>query len=355
MSDDENISQESKTLLEALKKMKIETVSDFEHFLQKEKEKSASTSNVKETKEATKYPRISLFFGETGKGEVSYRTWRYEVNCLLRERAYSNESMLLGIRRSLRGEAADMVMRLGETAKIGDILETFQSAFGNTETVHTILKKLHACEQQPDESVIKFAARVEEMFSQAVDLGAVNRSQQALLKSIFYEGLNFDLKTGTSFKYETISDYNEFKSIVRKLESEMQQARGKQEPKGKTSCNATSEKEETVKPSKIDALLEKMNQVIEKLEQDKTNTTQNQQQVSSGATGQVWRRDRGPRHFRGRGRGEFNNRPYRGFGKGDAPFSQRRPTASKTFRPANLRCYQCDELGHFARDCPLNK
>jgi len=47
-----------------------------------------------------------------------------------------------------------------------------------------------------------------------------------LLKSVFYEGLNTDIKIASSYKYETIANYNLFKTEVRKLEDEMHRAKG---------------------------------------------------------------------------------------------------------------------------------
>ena len=108
-----------------------------------------------------------------------------QVNCLMRENTYNKESMMLGIRRSLRGEAAAMLMRLGETTSIDTLLCTFHSTFGNTETAESILEKCHACKQEPEESVVAYTSRIKEFCSQAVEHGAVIRAQQALLSTVF--------------------------------------------------------------------------------------------------------------------------------------------------------------------------
>ncbi|KAH3748101.1 hypothetical protein DPMN_182538 [Dreissena polymorpha] len=174
--------------------------------------------------------------------------------------------MLLGIRRSVRGEAADMVMRLGEEAKVEDILELFQSSFGNIETPESTF---HACAQGENEPVVKYASRIEEMFSRAVELGAPARTQQLLLKSVFYEGLNVELKIASSFKYETTSDYNIFKAEIRKLELEFQ----RRKPRGKSKqCQATTLKPENSELGEIKSLLEKMNARMEVLEEEKGQT-----------------------------------------------------------------------------------
>lgn len=350
------VTEEEKELLEAMKVHKIETKSDFEQFIQAQNPASPPSGAVpKFEAPSVKFPRISLFFGEPGKGEVTYRTWRYEVNCLLREKSYSKESLMLGIRRSLRGEAAAMLMRLGETASIDSILDMFHSSFGNTETPESILKRFHACEQELEESVVTYACRVEELFSQAVELGALLRSQQVLLKSVFYEGLNTDLKIASTYKFESISDYNTFKAEIRKLEEEMKRAKSKTDSKKKATCSAASKKDGggDSKPSselgEVKELLEKLNQRIDKLEEEKKTATNMQQQQMAG---NVYRGARGMRHFRGRGRGNFQSRPYRGHGRGQSQYKPRRPTAGATFKPSG--CFNCGEEGHFARNCPLN-
>ena len=59
----------------------------------------------------------------------------------MRENTYNKEDLLLGIRRSLRDEAAAMLTRLGETATIDSMLDMYHSALGNTQTPEYILKK----------------------------------------------------------------------------------------------------------------------------------------------------------------------------------------------------------------------
>ena len=360
----QSISEEEIALLKVLKKMKLDDPEQLEDVLTK---KSMKQEEKYQEKDSLKFPRISLFYGEPGKGEVSYRAWRYEVNCLIKDKTYSHASMLLGIRRSLRGEAADMVMRLGEEAKVEEILELFQSSFGNIESPESTLKKFHACEQGENEPVVKYASRVEEMFSRAVELGALARTQQILLKSVFYEGLNVELKIASAFKYETTSDYNMFKAEIRKLEQEFQSRKSTGKSK---QCQATTLKPENSELGEIKSLLEKMNARIEVLEKEKgqTNVMQQYPQNRRGNPGETEanpktrgsdrgyhvRGQRGPRHFTGM-RDQFQGRrPFRGQGRGTESYRPKRPFGSNMFKP-HIQCYSCNEYGHFASECPLNE
>ena len=77
-----------------------------------------------------------------------------------------------------------MLTRLGETATIESMLDMFHSAFGNTETPEYIFKDIHGCEQEPAESIVSYAGKVEELCYQAVELHAIQRSQHVLLKNV---------------------------------------------------------------------------------------------------------------------------------------------------------------------------
>ena len=113
-----------------------------------------------------------------------------------------------------------MAMRLGEDANIDTILLNFHSTFGNVSSQEAILKKFHGCSQEKGESVAKYASRVEELFSQAVELKALERTQQAVLKCVFYEGLFTSLKVASMYTFENVKEYNAFKAEVRTLEAE---------------------------------------------------------------------------------------------------------------------------------------
>lgn len=136
----DDISEEELKLLGAIRTLDVkpegvDSKEGFESFLKKYEETFKG-----QTTEKRQTPRISTFFGEEGKGDVSYRTWRYEIECLLEERIYSEDVLLLAIRRSARGEAADILRRLGTKASVGDILKKFESTYGQIDNPETILK-----------------------------------------------------------------------------------------------------------------------------------------------------------------------------------------------------------------------
>ena len=353
----EGLTEEQKALLGALEKFRVSTPEDLENLL---KNAAAEQKEVvikeEKVRDPGKYPRISLFYGEKGKGEVNYRTWRYEVNCLIKKQMYSKDGLLLGIRRSLRGEAAAMAMRLGECASVGDILDTFNAAFGNTETPESILKKFHGCTQDKGEPVVQYAARLEEYFSMAIELGALTRSQSIVLKTVFHEGLHVDLKLASMYKFEKVSDYNDFKTEVRKLEADLSTVAAK-----KTTCAAAANTQPTEgsEMNEVKTLLHQLQAKIDKIEKQqeeiKVQSAQQQPEMTgnqnSGPQRLTMRGFRGQRHFRG-----TLNRGAQHQGNGRGTYRPQRPVATNVFRPnlSTVRCYNCDQMGHFARDCTLN-
>lgn len=73
------------------------------------------------------FAKISTFYGETGKGEVSFYTWKYEVRCLLEEKVYREEQILQGIRRSCKGEAANILRRLCAGVRLKKYLRSLRA------------------------------------------------------------------------------------------------------------------------------------------------------------------------------------------------------------------------------------
>ena len=318
-----------------IKPEKVETTEEMETFIR---------DYNKEAIERRQLPRISIFFGEDGKGEVTYQTWKYEIECLKQEKKYPEDQILLAIRRAAKGEAANILRRLGVKVSIDEILKKFNSTFGDIDSPELIMKKFYAVEQKPSESLISYAARIEELFSQAVQVKALDAKQESILKSVFYQGLRQPLKQFGNLKHETIRDYDRFKIEMRKIESELESSTKKEKEKETPAkCNTVTQKSSDME--EVKNLLKQMNEKITALEE------QRDQQQSTAQRGRGTYR--GPRHFRG-----FYNRGT--YQRGRGQYRPTRPTSTSTFRPGapgqkKFTCYSCGEEGHIARNCPGNQ
>ena len=202
---------------------KIEGPSDLLHFLKtfghliddhEITEKSKSRG-------AYHYPKLSNFYGDESKGDVSWETFKFEVKSLLVEKTFSDEQLLLGVRRAVKGNAGDVVRRLGTGVTIHEVLEKLESTFGNIETKESILRKFYSCQQKLNESIVQYSSRLEEIFAQAVELKALDRKDDEKMKQVLYQGLLSELKHQAAYKNDIISDYDRFKIELRKMENEL--------------------------------------------------------------------------------------------------------------------------------------
>ena len=104
-------------------------------------------------------PKISFFSGDEpqGKSEVTFREWRFEVQCLFSDPEDTLESTVItAIRRSLRGTAKDLLIPLGERASISAILQKLETFFGDISTNEMIMQEFFNAYQKSGESVTAF-------------------------------------------------------------------------------------------------------------------------------------------------------------------------------------------------------
>ena len=75
----------------------------------------------------TRTPNLTVFSGDPKAKNESFDLWKYEITCLLEESQHSKTTIAEAARRSLRGEAAKVVKRLGPGAPIEVILTKLTS------------------------------------------------------------------------------------------------------------------------------------------------------------------------------------------------------------------------------------
>lgn len=289
--------EEGRQLVDAFNKLKLkpkcDTKDDLEGWL-----KSYSAAPVVKTEPVTtattttitslsqQQPRISLFYGDKIKGEASYDQWVYEVRCLLIEKTHKPEALSQAIRRSLRGEASNLVRRLGIGASIPEILAKFDSVYGAVDTKENLLAKFYSAKQQEDEDVTKWSCRLEDILSSAVERGLVDPSKvNEMLHNMFWQGLNSTLKDISGYKFEQIKDFDKLRVEIRKLEQDHLHPGSNSSNNKKAQCNVvTEENTEKNEMKEIKSMLLSLTNNVKQLEK-KVNIPQdlpsNQDQKSN--------------------------------------------------------------------------
>ena len=342
------VSEEDQKLLDAFHsltvKPKIDSTEDLLSFMkhmgkQLEHDETVDQGAIPKTPKTHHYPRISTFFGEENKGEVSWPTFKFEVEALISDSVFTEEQILLGIRRAVKGSASDVLRRLGIGVNIKEVMKKLQTTFGSIESEETILRKFYSCQQGVSESVSAFASRLEEMFTHAVALGGLKKSDDKILKGVFYQGLKPNIKQLAFSKCDLIEDYDRFKIEVRKIEADL--APPSKEEVSKCSALIDKDKKEKSELIEIKELLKKLNDRIDKLEEEKTsNKYLNSSYSGQGESGYL--KHRGMFRGRGRYRGRYDNRNRGGY-------RPRRPIGFSTMQPT---CFNCGVKGHIASNCP---
>ena len=169
-------------LLQAIKAMgikpKTDTPQDFErsmkeYFRQKEEFDDKKPHSLtlppdvrpKEKIQPAPYqpPKINIFTGSGNKSESTYELWRYDIECLLGDKSIYKDTIHTAIRRSLRGQAGAIVMRLGPEASIKELLHKLDSIYGNAANRVDILKELYGAKKHNNEDVISWSCRLEDI------------------------------------------------------------------------------------------------------------------------------------------------------------------------------------------------
>ena len=112
----------------------------------------ASTDQSKprtETKVIAGFPKVSFFSGDPkAKADTTFDLWKYEVTCLMKDGLHSREAVAQAVRKSLKGEAGRVAMRLGPSANIDTIIDKLECTYGIVETGEDIKTTFYNSEQR---------------------------------------------------------------------------------------------------------------------------------------------------------------------------------------------------------------
>ena len=169
-------------------------------------------------------PRLATFAGKDAKGsDTSFELWLYEVKCLMRDKVYPTKLLLHAVRKSLRGEAGEVAMRVGTDATLKQILDKLEGIYGVVEPGENILSEFYSAHQEKDETVSSWGCRLERLLDRAQLQGLVARKDMdRMLRTKFWTGLRWELKMNTRHKYDSIKKFDQLRIEIRKIEHEYQ-------------------------------------------------------------------------------------------------------------------------------------
>lgn len=166
-------------------------------------------------------PKLPQFSGIDGKGEASFDVWRFEVMCLQKEKIYPDAHILQAIRRSLKGEARDILLTVGDAASSAEILEKLNGIYGTVSSNESIVQQFYLEQQKENENVAQYSIRLENMLQKTKDY-IPEDTKNEMLRSKLWNGLrDSQLKNASRFKYEMEKDFNRLRIEIRKIEQDM--------------------------------------------------------------------------------------------------------------------------------------
>ena len=126
-------------------------------------ETGASSVEAKPTIVVQNPVPISCFSGEAKPkgGEVCFESWKYEVACLTKDEACPADALARLVRRSLRGEAAQIILSMGPEVTAQEIVTKLEGFYRTLESGAVLLKQLYCSRQAAGEPVASYSARLQ--------------------------------------------------------------------------------------------------------------------------------------------------------------------------------------------------
>ncbi|KAK7502911.1 hypothetical protein BaRGS_00005860 [Batillaria attramentaria] len=274
-------------------------------------------------------PRLSVFNGSSGRkdAEATYDLWKYEVNSLL-QAGTRRSDLMDAVRRSLRGEAARVAMRLGTGATLEDLLAKFDSIYGTVQQKESVLAQFYSARQREGEDVATWSCRLEDLLMQAESLGKVEPADRNdKLRTMFWTGLLPHLRDKSGHKFDAITDFDRLRVEIRRMEQYDPLRETEKKPAVNKMAKSSAVSKEDPKGQKLEARIQQLTAEIERLKK---------QQAEPDA----------PTSYRDR-RGGSRGRG-RGWGGQQSASSRAGPAGEDEDVPT---CYRCGEKGHIRVGC----
>ena len=229
--------------------------------------------------------------------------------------------VLTAMKRSIKGQAQEIVLHMGEDAAVSDILTRFEMMFGDVDPPHVLLAQFYNLEQTAGEGITDWYSRVEDLASRIIreDATVISPDNYGIVVNTqFWTRLFGDnIKNALRHKFETFAGSPQFIIEARKIDSEFKSAKLKaQQQQMITEPTPSFQKG-------LDEILQRLSS-LEKKVADKTVTDPSL--GTSPASGNSF----------GAGQTQGNTRPK---------------VPRKNWK--DIQCYRCHKFGHIAKRCHL--
>lgn len=214
---------------------------------------------------SVQFPRVVFFSGDSSKSDHgSYLQWRNEVICLLSE-GHPPSHILHGIRRSLKGTAAGVLLNLGPNVTVNEIVNKFDVIFGNALSSERLLEEFYSARQKSDEDVAVWGCRLETMLNQAKEKGLIAENLDDMKRSKFWSGLHSrDMSNALRHRYDSGESFTSLLVAARSVEHEwcMHKEETKKVPETKVKPESAHVRSQQAEPQN-----EKLDQIMKNLQQ----------------------------------------------------------------------------------------
>jgi hypothetical protein len=167
------------------------------------------------------FPKIPFFSGEVGK-DTTYDLWQFEVDCLLQSKQRSADVVLHAVRKSLKGDAAQMSMKLGHKASLSELLVKLKSAFGTLRSHSILLSDFYSITQGATEDVSAWSCRLESLVHRISERRTIPSAEQDdMLRTRMWDGLRPELKSLAAHKYDSLVNFDDLRLSLREIELEL--------------------------------------------------------------------------------------------------------------------------------------
>ncbi len=152
--------------------------------------------------------------GAPGKGNVSYEVWKQEVTTFASTGYFRGLDLIIAIRKSLDGLAADVLYHLEQEQPTGisisALVEKMDNIFGNVLPLEAILEQFWSARQMDGESISAWSCRLEHLVAlvRSKDASIFLSGNDSMLQTKFWSGLSEErMKSALRYHMDSNSTY----------------------------------------------------------------------------------------------------------------------------------------------------